>query len=305
MTREEKILNSINLLDGEYIPPEGSKSARFVIEDNYNDKLFRFLVSRFGIVDEAHFRIKFNQAISGDGDEAKKMASVRSSSLCALLFFYNVEKKPITFKIGEQKIRFNKSYFEVKNKVYNNPSNMDVVLVSEDNEHILFIESKFAEYLDNGTIEISDTYRITEPSKKIYDKTLNDLLCETNGKYKTTEKYQYVGGLKQIISHYVGLQNYKKREEDYMASYYSDSDPRLSLYQKANWKIHFTEIVFKLDGFEKEYEKYHLGSTRLFNLLAQEDDDVDYLEPTDYKTLFNSEDNKDCISNEIKTYYRI
>ena len=228
MNREEKILDSIELQKGEFIPPNGSKSASFVIEDNYNDRLFDFLVDRFGIVDKALFRKKFDQAISGDGNEAKKMTSVRSSSLCALLFFYNVENKPVTFDIDGQKIKFDKSYFEVKNKVFNKPSNMDVVLVSERNEHILFLESKFAEYLDNSAIEISNTYLDNKLSKEIYKEAIdNKLIDKINGKYKTTKDYQYVGGLKQIISHYVGLQNYKNREDSYMRSYYSDDDSRL------------------------------------------------------------------------------
>ena len=303
MTREEKILKSLNLKNNEYLPPDGAKSARFLIKDDYDDKLFNFLKNRFGITNETHFRTKFKQAISGDGDEAKKMASVRSSSLCALLCFYNVEEKPITFLIDNKKVKFNKSFFEVKNKVYNNPSNMDVVLISEDNKHILFIESKFAEYLDNGAIEISDTYRITEPSKTIYDKALTVLFNENSGKYKTTKNYQYMGGLKQIISHYVGLQNYKKREDGYMVSYYENGDERLSIYESNNRIIHFTEIVFKLKDFEKEYDNYHSGSTKLFEMLAKEDHDIDYLMPIDYKTLFSVEDNKDCLSEEIRAYY--
>ena len=306
MNREEKILDSIELQKGEFIPPNGSKSASFVIEDNYNDRLFDFLVDRFGIVDKALFRKKFDQAISGDGNEAKKMTSVRSSSLCALLFFYNVENKPVTFDIDGQKIKFDKSYFEVKNKVFNKPSNMDVVLVSERNEHILFLESKFAEYLDNSAIEISNTYLDNKLSKEIYKEAIdNKLIDKINGKYKTTKDYQYVGGLKQIISHYVGLQNYKNREDSYMRSYYSDDDSRLKVYDKAKWNIYFTEIVFKLKDFETQYERYHLGSMKLFEILRKEDKDIKYLDPIDYNSLFSNKNNIECISDKIKAYYKI
>lgn len=307
MGREEDILKSLELKSGEYFPPDGSKSARFIVQDDFNNKLFGFLVGRFGIENKEHFRKKFDQAISGDGDEAKKMISVRSSSLCALLCFYNVEEKPITFKTENgQKIRFNKSFFEVKNKVYNNPSNMDVVLISEDNEYILFIESKFAEYLENGAVKISRTYRDEEPSKAIYDKALGKIFAEkTANKYKVIDKYQYMGGLKQIISHYVGLQNYKNRQGGYMSSYYTDNDSRLDVYKLAKRKILFTEIVFKLAGFEDAYNKYNSGSKELFKLLKEADHDVEYLNPTDYKALFTSEDNKNCLNEEIKKYYKL
>ena len=71
---------------------------------------------------------KFQMACSGTGDELKKITTLHSSSLCALLFFFNVDNKKLVIP-SLSEYEFTESYFEFKNKVIGYPSNIDVVLL--------------------------------------------------------------------------------------------------------------------------------------------------------------------------------
>ena len=109
---------------------------------NLEDKAETFLCYKFiDKENQNHFKKQFKQAISGDGNELLKMDAVKSSSLCALLFFYNVGKDK-EHQLIINGITYTKSFFEYKNKVYQKPSNMDVVLTNDDGD-VLFIECKF------------------------------------------------------------------------------------------------------------------------------------------------------------------
>lgn len=171
----------------------------------------------FGLEKNDLYREKYNQAISGDGQEEKKIYTLHSSSLLALLFFYNVTKDNSIFIDGTE---YGQSYFEVKNNVFNTPSNIDIVLVSKDNTKILYLESKFTEYLFNGkAYEISKQY---EDFYKNLDynelrikrtNTFNSKRKNSKGKIvfnlesKNTPQDQYCVGIKQLISHYIGINN--------------------------------------------------------------------------------------------------
>ena len=164
------------------------------------------------------FSEKFQQAISGDGKEEENILTYHSSALCALLHFHNVENNKIKIRIDGKEIIFNKSYFEWKNKVINKPSNMDIVLISEDSKTALFLESKFSEYLNESKYSnpISNRYLDNKYSKDVYSKLLGEnnpfKKVEQGGKddFKITlndESKQYYDGIKQMISHYVGIRN--------------------------------------------------------------------------------------------------
>ena len=45
------------------------------------------------------FAKKFQMACSGTGDELKKITTLHSSSLCALLFFFNVDNKNLLYQV--------------------------------------------------------------------------------------------------------------------------------------------------------------------------------------------------------------
>lgn len=258
------------------------------------------------------FHTKFEMACSGDGQEYRKMGNIRSSSLCSLLFFYNVsEKNPIIIN----DIKYTKSYFEIKNRVFNNPSNMDVVLLgnSKDGEkYILFIECKFSEYLYPSILKISNAYRENAISNSIYEKAIeNEVFNEVKDKvdigYGYYKSNQYMEGLKQIISHYVGLHNYANRNKDsYMAS-----EKQKEIYKEDYDHICFLEVVFKFKGeFNHEYNEYKTESRKLTKIIKEEvkknKDKIEYLDMKTYQDILKVKENdnyKNNMKETIKEYY--
>lgn len=191
----------------------GEKVNKVEIRDNLKDI--------FGIKGELFDR-KYAMAISGDGQEYRRISTLHSSSLVALLCFYSVsEDRPLTMEIDGQEVEFFQSLFEQKNligkdaagKVHH--SNMDVVLIgknSADDSVILFLESKFSEYLEHGKYdEISfvydDIYNALIADKQPIDGLeIKRGLDSWSITAKPNRPQQYCQGIKQMISHYQGIQ---------------------------------------------------------------------------------------------------
>ena len=192
-----------------------------------------------------------------------------------MLFFSNVENAPLTIKIDGKDVVFNKSWFEYKTKVIHAPSNMDIVLVSEDEKTVLFLESKFFEYIRDKSKKpkISNKYLDeTEFSSGIYrsdvfrDELKLTMQTEDNGKFtiKSDEKC-YLEGIKQIISHSVGINNRAQgviEDKRY---------PELNTYIDNASNIYLGSILFdfrttELDSILYNYEnKYKRLATLITN----------------------------------------
>lgn len=181
----------------------------------------------FNIEEKELFEDKFKMAISGDGQEVKRIGVLHSSSLAALLMFYSISKeKPLSCHLSDKKhYTFTESYYEVKTNVKDSHySNMDVVLVGTNdyNENvILFLECKFSEYLSTGMCN--------DISLDAYEDKYKDLglLCENaiediiiiKGKGKDnvdclqikSNKQHYCNGIKQMISHFIGVTNFTNK----------------------------------------------------------------------------------------------
>ncbi len=216
------------------------------IEQTWNEKYEKYssnsysfskaslLINIFNIKNPTLFEKKYKMAVGGSGNEGDKITALHSSSLCALLHFYNVEKHALTLefktknnKNGEikRRVRFTKSVFEFKSPVIDNPSNMDVVLIGKDetsNEDVvLFLESKFAEYyLSAGTTcrGISKNYLDNEYTQALYKKNnIGALELKIEDSKNDPAKFDlvtkdpnepfYIAGIKQMISHYCGIRN--------------------------------------------------------------------------------------------------
>ena len=253
------------------------------------------------------FCTKFCQAISGDGHEGSRITTLHSSSLLSLLVFYSVsEKNPIYFRIEGKKIKFTKSEFEVKNEVNegsNNYSNIDVVLSGEDST--LYLESKFSEYLNTGNKEV----RKTDYYREIYSRLSNSLgnaqveldmnkwlLCKKKG-----EKALYCEGIKQMVSHYLGIDTeIKKGKRDEMKGK----------------QVFLGEIIFdfsdKVKGSkekQKSYEEAYKCLKEGLEICAAEDKNG--LKITDlmtYQELLKLDENKLFLNNlpeRIRWYYQL
>lgn len=181
----------------------------------------------FNIEEKTLFEQKFEMAISGDGQEVKRIGVLHSSSLAALLMFYSINKeRPLSCFLSDKKhYSFTESYYEVKTNVKDSHySNMDVVLVgtNDSNEKvILFLECKFSEYLTTGMCnDISlDAYEgkyhelglLRENAIKdlniVKDKGTDGVDCLQI----KSNKQHYCHGIKQMISHFIGVTNFTEK----------------------------------------------------------------------------------------------
>lgn len=181
------------------------------------------LAELFGIKCRDRFKEKFAQSCSGNGQELKRIATLHSSALCALLFFYNVSKEnPYIIEIEGKEYIFTYSRFEFKNTVIEgrNPSNMDVVLLGADRKSgepaVFFLESKFSEYYERlgRQLEIATAYLDNNYGQALYREPalakmgLYTVMQEGNENFSLcSEETCYLEGIKQMISHYIGVRN--------------------------------------------------------------------------------------------------
>lgn len=180
------------------------------------------LADVFGLQPNAQtFKEKFCQACCGNGQEESRITRLHSSALCALLFFYNVtENNRLTLTLDGREVAFDRSYFEYKNTVIKGrkPSSVDVVLTGKDKSGksvVLFLESKFAEYYYSSKCKhtgISTQYLHNEYSKPLYDGVIKGMgirIEDGGSEYFSlvSNESVYLEGIKQMISHYVGVRN--------------------------------------------------------------------------------------------------
>lgn len=248
---------------------ERSSSGRCLFfPENMLSEKYRNL---FGIEDVA-FDEAFRVVTRGVGNELTKINSLTSSSLLSLLVFYplfnNNTKDSLTLSVNGNLISFTNCFFEVRNKVIRLPSCVDVVLQSEDKQTLLFLESKFLEYEDTTT---EATYG--KGYYSLYSKYLREYLTgitvasDNKGRTKlTSETGIYIEGLKQSISHLIGLVRGPKDEtaECYTKEY-------LKAYSKA-YKgaktLMYGTILFnpsKFDGDSSQYANYADLYTRIIS----------------------------------------
>lgn len=254
----------------------------------------------FEISNPEMYAKQYNKAISGNGDEAKKILSLHSSSRCALLCFYNVEAKPIKLNIKGEDIEFNYSTFEFKNPVIRYPSNMDVVLLSTDRKTVLFLESKFSEYYISAgdhSAFISKSYLDkNKPSGSVYSRIdeidLSRVSCvqdykDGDGKVKKRDGFKlvtkdgsinYLDGIKQMISHYVGV---IRRLEGKSLKADLESEINAEIYKEvvsalnaADSKVYLGEILFDRfflpkDSQEEDPAKLLKAYSGLYEKLAE------------------------------------
>ena len=209
-----------------------------------NDSIEQTLRDIFEIENKKLFEEKLDQAVSGDGKEENKIINMRSSSLCSLLFFYNVTKSnKLQLELNGDVCIFEESLFEFKNEVIRNPSNMDVVLLGHNNNGekvILFLESKFGEYYFDIT-KLNQNYDVPysyyQKYQTLYEKIEKDLSIKSDFEMKKKSSGKmfeiypernehYIGGIKQMISHYIGVENFAKGE------YVNANNSRMNIISK-------------------------------------------------------------------------
>ena len=245
---------------GSHKESEWSKS--FKCEDGAD--VFGTIQRIFGIRKSA--RGLFEAATSGDGNEKSRILTLHSSSLLSFLCFNDVANHPITI----DGIVYDEVMFEVKNDVIDaslgKPSNIDVLLMGDNRKKLLFLESKFTEYLSGGKVTLSNKYRDLYIKLQKLNLPFNikfiNVLQESDNSHKepdikegirlyTEEKTsEYLYGIKQAFSHLLGIatgpaKKQTKGNEDYTRSLLENAD-----------EIKFASIVFNCDN--KKFDDYKI-----------------------------------------------
>lgn len=205
--------------------------SELLFDNNLFTALFR---ERFGISSEYKdaFNAAFRDVTEGEGNEITKINSVISSSLLSLLVFYKLYRpqkgESITLKIEGEIIKFNRAFFEVRNHVItpNRPSCVDVALVSEDEDTILFLESKLTEMFEYTTDhkEYGSSYKPLYGMEGVRNalKENGITIDEDDTRLVLRSEPQYLEGVKQTISHLIGLVRgpvEAKDQIDYISAY--------------------------------------------------------------------------------------
>lgn len=257
-------------------------------------------------IDDPMFCSKFVQAISGDGQEANKIMTLHSSSLASLLMFYSVSKdNPIYVMVDGKEEKFTESLFEVKNEVSDgsgNFSNVDVVLRGDN--CILYLESKFSEYLGSGPVEVKKVDYYNTIYERLSD-TLKDagvhLMTKDGKRFLEREDKAafYNEGLKQMISHFLGVTT-------------EITTGRLNASGK---KIALGEVLFNFEDrvpicaekYESYKTAYSILKKGLEGCVKEDDTNLIINDLTTYQCILGSESNHQFLQNlpeSIREFYR-
>lgn len=265
MTAENQISKVLaaNLKSPDFTP----YNDRFFFDENL---LAREYAKIFGIEPDEKWFEAFRIATEGQGDEIRKINSLISSSLLSLLAFHKLYRNESDLRLelalpGKGTVRFDKCLFEARNKVVRRPSCVDVVLYSSESNVLLFLESKFTEYFSVSEKELYGKGYI-DLYNQYLSKALSDgLEIDTDKEkllLKTKEnKERYIEGIKQSVSHLVGLVRgpYKGGSGYYPEEYHNRYQ---ELYNKAD-ELFYGTILYdpkelKVDNapFEDYVELY-------------------------------------------------
>ena len=196
--------------------------------------------------------------------EGRRIRTLHSSSLISLLCFHGVsDSKPLLLELNGSKTEFTEVNFEVKNPVgtdelgREHESNIDVVLFGHSLQSgrpvILFLESKFSEYLHWGSYNsisqyvYGDIYSLLDKNK-----TLDRMgLKYQDGCLSAIKGYthHYAGGIKQMVSHYLGVNNITEKYKGH--------------------EIYLGEIIYKFPEAIDEAHRKFKDYTGLYKILAE------------------------------------
>lgn len=317
--------------------------------DTYNDHQFfdstilaRKYAKLFGINPDKNWIEAFRIVTEGQGGEISKINSLISSSLLSLLVFhklFNNANSNISIKIPDDAVRnyrFNRCFYEIRNKVITSPSCVDVVLYSENDNILLFLESKFTEYFsvhkkkDYGQGYISLYKDYLQNALSGYIEIEDELNGEKRLLLKSSDKKPiYIEGIKQTISHLIGLVRgpYEGGGGYYPEPYYTEynkifKDPEVKLYY-GTILYDPTRIMPKCDqyvSFNSLYQNIIAGhASEILKGICDWNDKINkdansesksksitiLKSPITYQSLFENGINDSLLTNEVKDFYSL
>jgi len=202
----------------------------------------------------SEFHKAFIQVITGKGQEINNIKTLHSSALLGLLCFYSINKENpliITMPFNDEKVKFEfdrvefektNTVFEAKHRIPSVLSSIDIALFGKANnkDAVLYLESKFSEYLNVGDYSSADKKKryeqfykyLSGEDKKDDQNFLKNCGISYSYTNKSTNKEDgklyinniddnkkyYCEGLKQMVSHTIGAINSDETEmEIYLA----------------------------------------------------------------------------------------
>jgi len=248
---------------------------------DFLDKNFQYYFTEYGhnlikgMMDDNHEKM-FRD---GSGNELEdklipaKARAVDSSSMLSYNFFRNIDDNHSIIING---IEYNKCLFEVKLPTLTTrggSANIDVVLLSKDEIHVLFIESKFLEYLESDSTELADSYKKLDSFYA--DNKESEGLCKMCKSYKVQNGH-YNYGIKQNICHLVGISNLfnsekaKEKFKQLNAKCLKESD--IDIMKSGKTSFSLIDVLFVPNDEEaiKKYIEYENDITEFVDGVPEE-----------------------------------
>lgn len=285
------------------VPKKNRQKAYYISRtfENIRDQIVREQYNRiqkaFGFDDNEQAWELFRYAACGSGNEWLEINQLNSSALLSFLCFHRVSPElPITIG-GEE---YNKVMFEVKSPLEKDGrsrpvSNMDVVLLNDNSA--LFLESKLCEYLKPKNVEVSAYYN--KYYSEVFDKNLEFTGFRfENQKWVADGEGAYMEGVKQMISHYLGLRHSSK-DINWYKGLFRDK------------KIKLAEIVYRFgqeNNSAEEFKKYKEISSQLFSRLgkdAKEHQIEVFPSILTYQAIFSDPNNASLLLKRVKEFYNM
>lgn len=233
---------------------------------------------RFALENDGNFKHNIERLFNGSGDESSKFYAVDSSSRLSFLCFSSwIEKNgyvEIEIKLkGKGPVKFTQLYFEAKNKVISGPSNVDVLLVNKEKKILIYLESKFTEYVrdnqdnrDKNQAKLGKGYfksKDTDITKLMDVLKSSDIVSENSddkGAHAVESKNHpltYPQGIKQMISHFIGVCKGPSGRD-------VEHDKLHKLWEEAE-DIYLGSILYQFS--DKEFDAYSKCHEELANVL--------------------------------------
>lgn len=203
-----------------------------------------------------------NMFMDGSGSELRsKAAAVHSSSMLGYNFFHWVsEKYPLTIK----GIMYTKVFFEVKMAVLYGtlPAHMDVLLVGEKDgrKQLLFLESKFLEYLENRKYILGISYK--KQDKWIHkEKEWLPFLDAVQRCVDEERDCLYKEGIKQGVSHLFAITNLVNKNTEAICDFINNNEFLGDYLDENSIKdadFHFINIIYEpsKEKYKAEHKKF-------------------------------------------------
>lgn len=281
----------------------GKTPDEFGYFDHFYDNAWQWDENRDGKA----FRAAGGNELKDENDRKAKARAAYSSSMFAYNFFSWVgENTPC--KING--VEYNERFFEVRIPCLTvSRANMDVVLLSENREHVLFIESKLTEHLSRASSNMKSMRKSYDELDKYYSngETWLDVVKRWRDKaVKNSPNPGYFDGIKQEICHRIAINNLRSRKVQILSRFEelnanAGGNLLVAIKNPATTFL-FTSLVFEPKS-ERERCKFE-DYKAIHNEFKESIHDLNNSSLETYSKLWNDECFKAYMPEKLKQYLK-